>query len=209
MILVGPNRSPYTRRVAITLNAYGMAYEQRPLSGFDDRAEVRVLNPLGRIPALVLDDGEVLVDSVAIVDHLDERRRAEHGPDSALAPAGGKDRRAVLRLVAILMGACDKGLHAAYERNHHPPEKVHQPWIDDCVAQFAKALEAAEAGLASDQHFMLLGRLTHADIAAVIAERFGRGGLGIDTGTRMPRLSTLTQRLSTDESAFTVTEHPR
>src|SRR5689334_17838321 len=161
MILIGPNRSPYTRRVAITLNTYGMAYEQRPLSGFDDRAEVRALNPLGRIPALVLDDGEVLVDSIAIVDHLDERRRAEHGPDSALVPAGGKDRRAVLRLAAILMGACDKGLHAAYERNHHPPEKVHQPWIDDCVAQFAKALEAVESELAPDRRFMLLGRLTH------------------------------------------------
>lgn len=209
MILIGPNRSPYTRRVAITLNAYGMAYEQRPLSGFDDRADVRAWNPLGRIPALVLDDGEVLVDSVAIVDHLDERQRIERGPDSALAPASGSDRRAVLRLAAILMGACDKGLHAAYERSHHPPEKVHQPWIDDCVAQFAKALEAVEAAIDGGQRFLLLGRLSHADVAAVIAERFGRGGLGIDTDKHMPRLRALTRRLATEEPAFTVTEHPR
>ena len=209
MILIGPNRSPYTRRVAITLNAYGMEYEQRPLSGFDDRARVRAFNPLGRIPALVLDDGEVLLDSVAIVDHLDERRRAESGPDSALVPASGPERRAVLRLAAILMGACDKGLHAAYERNHHPPEKVHQPWIDDCIAQVAAALDAVERGLAPGQRFLLHDRLSHADIAAVIAEGFARGGLRIDTASRMPHLHALTRRLATGEPAFKVAEHPR
>ncbi len=48
-----------------------MPFEQRDLSGFGNRAEVRIANPLGRIPALVLDDGETLVDSSAIVDHLD------------------------------------------------------------------------------------------------------------------------------------------
>jgi glutathione S-transferase len=54
MILIGPNRSPYTRRVAITPNIYGMPYEQRSLPGFGDRAAVRTWNPLGRIPVLIL-----------------------------------------------------------------------------------------------------------------------------------------------------------
>ena len=120
MMLVGVNRSPFTRRVAITLTVYGMPYEQLPLSGFNDRAEVRVSNPLGRIPALVLDNGEMLVDSSAIIDHLDEA----FGRDRALTPAAGPDRRAVMKVAAIMMGACDKGLQAAYERNHHPPEKA-------------------------------------------------------------------------------------
>ena len=136
MLLIGVNRSPYTRRVAITLQAYGVPYEQQALSGFGNRAEVRAKNPLGRIPALVLDNGEVLVDSGAIIDHLDEA----YGRDRALTPAAGADRRAVLKVAALMMGACDKGLHAAYERNHHPPEKVHQPWIDDCMAQMTTAL---------------------------------------------------------------------
>jgi glutathione S-transferase len=209
MILVGPNRSPYTRRVAIVLNAYGMAYEQQPLSGFDDREKVRAFNPLGRIPALVLDDGELLVDSGAIIDHLDERQRAAHGPDSALVPESGVGRRAVLRLAAVLMGVCDKGLQAAYERNHRPADKVHQTWIDDCIAQIGQALAHVESGLEEGQRFLLRGRLTHADIAAVIAERFTRGGLKIDTAARMPRLFAMTQRLATEERAFTVAEHPR
>ena len=106
MQLIGVNRSPYTRRVAITLKTYGLPYEQRDLSGFGNRAAVRAANPLGRIPALVLDDGEVLVDSGAIIDHLDEA----YGRDRALTPASGADRRAVLKVAALMMGACDKGL---------------------------------------------------------------------------------------------------
>ena len=39
------------------------------------------------------------------------------GRDRALTPPAGADRRAVLRVAALMMGACDKGLHAAYERN--------------------------------------------------------------------------------------------
>ena len=78
MQLIGVNRSPYTRRVAITLKLYGVPFEQRDLSGFGNRAEVQAANPLGRIPALVLDDGEVLLDSNAIIDHLDQTYGGEH-----------------------------------------------------------------------------------------------------------------------------------
>lgn len=201
MILIGVNRSPFTRRVAITLETYGMAYEQRALSGFDDRAEVRGSNPLGRIPALILDDGEALVDSGAIVDHLDER----HGRERALTPAAGADRRAVLKVAAMMMGACDKGLQAAYERNRRPPEKLHQPWFDDCVAQVTNALAAVEAVIDPDEPHVLLGRLTQADVTAFVAERLARAGLGIDTNRQMPRLRALTRRLA-EEPAFRATE---
>lgn len=200
MKLVGVNRSPFTRRVAITLEAYGMPYEQLPLSGFNDRAQVRTSNPLGRIPALVLDNGDVLVDSGAIVDYLDEAI----GRDRALTPVAGSDRRAVLKVAAIMMGACDKGLQAAYERNHRPPEKLHQPWIDDCMAQVTNALAAVDAMIESDTPYLLLGRLTQADVTAFVAERLARG-LGIDTDKGMPRLRALTKRLA-DEAPFRSTE---
>ena len=161
---------------------------------------MRAANPLGRIPALVLDTGETLVDSAAIVDHLDELA----GRDRALTPASGGDRRAVLRTAALMMGACDKGLHAAYERNHHPPEKVHQPWIDDCMAQMTSALAAVEAMVDPAKPYLLLGRLTQADVTAFIAERLARG-LGVDTDAQMPRLRALTKKLA-EEPAFRSTE---
>jgi glutathione S-transferase len=201
MLLIGVNRSPFTRRVAITLNIYGLPFEQRALSGFKDRADVRAWNPLGRIPALVLDSGEVLVDSGAIVDHLDE----VYGRDRALTPAAGADRRAVLKAAAIMMGACDKGLHAAYERNHTPPEKLHQPWIDDCIAQVTNALAAIDAMVDPGKSYLLLGRLTQADVTAVVTERLARVGLGIDTDTQTPRLRALTKKLA-EEPSFRSTE---
>ena len=201
MLLIGVNRSPFTRRVAITLNIYGMAFEQRALSGFANRDDVRKLNPLGRIPALVLDDGETLVDSGAILDHLDE----VYGRDRALIPPAGADRRAVLKVAALMMGACEKFLHAAYERNQRPAEKLHQPWIDDCIAQAANALAAVEAVIDQQQNYVLLERLTQADVTAFIAERLGRVVGGIDTEARMPRLRALTRRLAM-QPAFRATE---
>ena len=199
MLLIGVNRSPYTRRVAITLAAYGVAFEQQALSGFGNRADVRAVNALGRIPALVLDDGEALVDSAAIVDHLDET----YGGNRPLTPLAGADRRAVLRVAALMMGACDKLLQAAYERNHRPPEKVHQPWIDDCMAMAISALVAVDS-MAPPDGYLLFGRLTQADITAFVAERLARG-LGIDTDVRAPRLRALTRKLA-DESPFRTTE---
>jgi glutathione S-transferase len=200
MLLIGVNRSPYTRRVAITLQAYGVPYEQRALSGFGDRDEVRAANPLGRIPALVLDSGETLIDSAAIIDHLDATCGGEH----PLTPREGADRRAVLKVAALMMGACDKALQAAYERNHRPPEKVHQPWIDDCMAQVRAALATVEAMLAPDAAHMLLSRLTQADVTAFVAERLVRG-VGVDTEQEMPRLRALTRKLL-DQPPFRSTE---
>ena len=199
-MLIGLNRSPCTRRVAITLQAYGMPYEQLPISGFKDRSEVRASNPLGRIPALVLDDGDVLVDSGAIVDHLDET----FGRDRALTPAAEFDRRSVLKIAAIMMGACDKGLQAAYERNHHPPEKQHQPWFDDCVAQMANA---PDRGRYHDRtrRALFVARSSDSSGCDGFCGRAARARTGIDTDKAMPRLRALTRKLA-DEPPFRMTE---
>lgn len=193
MVLIGVNRSPYTRRVAITLRAYGVPFEQRDLSGFANRAEVRATNPLGRIPALVLDSG-------AIVDHLDDTC----GGDRPLTPAKGADRRAVLKIAALMIGVCDKSLQAAYARNHTPAEKVHLPWIDDCNAQVMNALAAVDEMIDPAAPYLLLGRLTQADVTAFVAERLARG-IGLDTETRTPRLRALTRKLL-EEPPFSSTE---
>ena len=104
----------------------------------------------------------------------------------------------------MMMGACEKCLHAAYERNRRPPEKLHQPWIDDCMAQVERALAAVDAMIDPDKPYLLLDRLTQADVTAVVAERLARA-LGVDTGAQMPRLRALTGRLA-DAPFFQVTE---
>ncbi len=73
MQLIGQYDSPFVRRVGIALTRYGMAFEHLPYSTFGDGSRFHHLNPLRRVPTLVLDDGEVLFGSDAILDHLDEQ----------------------------------------------------------------------------------------------------------------------------------------
>ena len=122
----------------------------------------------------------------------------------AKVPRASQKRRAVLKVAAMMMGACEKCLHAAYERNRRPPEKLHQPWIDDCMAQMTSALMAVEAMIDPAKPYLLQGRLTQADVTAFIAERLARG-LGVDTETQMPRLRALAKKLA-EEPAFRSTE---
>ena len=66
MILIGRYLSPFVRRVGATLYLYGLPFEHRPMMAFgDDKERLREWNPVTRVPALVVDDGEVLVDSAA------------------------------------------------------------------------------------------------------------------------------------------------
>ena len=125
MILVGQYDSPYVRRVAVSLRVLGFAYEHDTRSIFADFDAMRRVNPLGRIPALVLDDGEVLIDSAAILDWLDETV----GPERALIPPSGPERRRALRIIALATGAIDKVGAAAYERLLRPAALRWPEWI--------------------------------------------------------------------------------
>ena len=96
MILVGQFDSPFVRRVAVTLNHYHMPYTRNPISVFRDVGEMQKINPLVRVPSLILETGEVLIDSAAIIDHLDEAA----GPARALTPAHGPERQQAFALKA-------------------------------------------------------------------------------------------------------------
>jgi glutathione S-transferase len=72
------------------------------------------------------------------------------------------------------------------------------------MAQVTNALSAVDAIIVPDMPYLLLGRLTQADVTAFAAERLARG-LGIDTDKGMPRLRALTKRLA-NEPAFRSTE---
>ncbi|WP_104017741.1 glutathione S-transferase family protein [Roseovarius nitratireducens] len=136
MILIGRYLSPFTRRVAVSLKLLGLPFERRPLTAWHDLEELRRLNPVGRVPALILDDGEMIFESSAILDEIDRIA----GPDRALLPAAGPARREALRVTAVALGVMDKAAAARYERVMRPKEKVHQPWIDHNIGQVMSGL---------------------------------------------------------------------
>jgi maleylacetoacetate isomerase len=98
-------RSSAAYRVRIALNLKGLAYEAIPVhlikeGGRQHSAEFRAVNPQGRVPALALDTGEVLTQSLAIIDFLDETR-----PEPALLPADPVKRARVRAFAQVI--ACD------------------------------------------------------------------------------------------------------
>ena len=62
MFLIGQYDSPFVRRVAIALRLYDLPFEHRPWSTFGDADKIAPYNPLRRVPTLVLDSGEALID---------------------------------------------------------------------------------------------------------------------------------------------------
>ena len=62
MFLIGQYNSPFVRRTAIALRLYGLPFEHRPWSTFGDADKIAPYNPLRRVPTLVLDDGEALIE---------------------------------------------------------------------------------------------------------------------------------------------------
>ena len=167
MILIGQYDSPFVRRVAIALTLYGLPFEHRPWSVFADADAIADYNPLRRVPTLVLGDGEVLIESGAILDALDLMAE-EH---RVLAPTRGVQRRRVLKLAALASGLADKAVNLVYERVLH--ERATPMWIDRCRTQIGDVLDVLEAQRATAGGPWFFGEsLTHGDIMVGCALRF-------------------------------------
>src|ERR1041385_3659521 len=141
MMLVGQYDSPYVRRVAISLRLLGFDYQHDTRSVFGDFDSMRQTNPVARIPSLILESGETLIASAAILDWLDE----QVGPERALIPRVGVARREALKRIALATGAIDKIGAANYERLIRPSQFRWPEWIMRCLAQCEGALAALEA----------------------------------------------------------------
>lgn len=169
MILIGQFDSPFVRRVGIALALYGLEYEHRPWSTFGDADKIVPFNPLRRVPTLVLDDGEVLIESAVILDYLDERV----GSARALMAESGGERRQALKTCALATGLCDKAVSLVYERVLH--RETSDVWIGRCQAQIGSVLDVLEADRSRRASTYWFGAsIGHADIAVACALRFLR-----------------------------------
>ena len=185
MILIGQYDSPFVRRVAVALELWGVDFDHRPWSVWADADQLAAFNPMRRVPTLVLDDGEVLIESSAILDALDERV----GPARAMLPGAGPERRRGLKVCALATGLGDKAVSLFYEGLLH--EAPSQTWIDRCRTQIGDVLSALEADRARSSSAFWLGEaIGHADIAAACALRFTREAHpGLFDPARWPQLA--------------------
>ena len=203
MILIGRLLSPFVRRVQVSANLLGVAMERRPLSTASDAKAIGAFNPLCRVPALVLDDGEVLIDSNAILDYLEE----VCGPEKALVPASGAGRRKVLNLTAFAVGAAEKAVVVFYEKTRRPEDKIWEEWVEKGSAQIRGGLGAIEQAASDDGDWLVGSKMSQADISAAVVIEFIDVVLPDLIGQRaFPRLRALTARMN-ELDGFTST-HP-
>lgn len=161
MILIGQYDSAFVRRVGIALRLYGLPFEHRPWSVFGNADEVQKLNPLIRVPTLVLDDGEVLIDSHLILDYIDSLMPA----DKRMFPVNEPERHKALKVAALATGFADKGVSLFYELVLHKGA-VSPLWVERCTSQMKATLDMLEGLRAQTTTQYWFGeRIGHADIA--------------------------------------------
>lgn len=186
MKLVGMLDSPYVRRVAISLDLYGVAFEHQSLSVFRTFDEFAQINPVVKAPTLVLDDGTVLMDSSLILDYLE-----------ALAPAGKKllpqapaERAHDLQVLGLALAACEKSVQIVYEHNLRPAEKLHAPWLDRISGQLLAAYGLLDKLVAGDD------TLNQASLTAAVAWSFSQYTVAsVVKAEAFPNLQRLAERL--------------
>ena len=144
-----------------------MPFEHRPWSTFGDAEKIRPYNPLTRVPTLVLDDGEVLIESHSILDYLDSLVPAAE----RLFPAAEPARHQALKVAALATGVSEKAVSLFYEKRLH--KEVSDVWVERCRVQINGALAELETNRKKRAGDYWFGNaIGHADIAVACALRF-------------------------------------
>ncbi|PSJ61038.1 glutathione S-transferase family protein [Kumtagia ephedrae] len=127
--------SPYSAKVRMAAAYAGIPLEAVKVETGPQPPELTSVNPLGKIPCLVTDDGQAVYDSRAITQHLNRIS------GNALFPRNAAKRLDAELLEALADGICDCALAHVYERRMRPAEKVHQPWLDLQWSKVVRSLD--------------------------------------------------------------------
>ncbi len=169
MQLIGYMDSPFVRRTAISMQFLGIDYEHRELSIFRDFEEFRSINPMVKVPTLLLDSGEVLVDSTLIIAYLESQLARR-----SLMPDDGADYLAAVQQIGVALLCMEKVASIIYETTQRPVDLQHQPWIDRLEIQLKGAVELMESYVSDcpDGTWLSGSALSQADISTAVAWRF-------------------------------------
>jgi len=161
MKLVGSKTSPYVRKVRVILAEKALAYDFIEESAWNADTTVPRYNPLNKVPALVLDDGESIYDSAVIAEYLDAISGGQFIPGK---PA---ERVRVRRDEALGDGIADAGISAFLERKREGARQD-PAWI-------ARQMDKVNAGIAmlakslGSKQFLGGAQMNLADIACACA----------------------------------------
>ena len=194
MILKSAPPSPFGRKVKIAAAMLGLGntFEVVATDTLDPEDAIRGQNPLGKIPALILDDGIVLYDSRVIVEYLDHRAGG-----GILFPTGDA-RFPVLAQQALADGLTDAAILRVYEGRFRAPEKHEAKWVGHQTDKMARALAAFEAAPP-------MGPRTIADVALACALGYLDFRFAGEWREHYPKLVTWLDAFAAEVPAFEAT----
>jgi len=198
MKLIASLTSPYVRKIRIVLAEKKIDCDLVLDSPWVEGNQVAAVNPLGKIPVLVLDDESTLYDSRVIAEYLDTV-----APNNRLIPASGRERISVKRWEALADGVLDAAV-AAFLEAKRPDGERSPSWIERQRGKVNQGLKVMSDDL-GEQPWCHGSSLSLADIAVGCALGYVSFRLGdIRWSEQYPNLSQLYEKL-TQRSSFAET----
>lgn len=161
MKLIGSYTSPYVRKVRVVMAEKKLDYQMLLEDVWAADAQIKLSNPLSKIPCLLMEDGGAMFDSRVIVEYLDTLT-----PVGKLIPPHGRERAEVKNWEALADGVLDAGVLVLLEKRLREPEMRSQVWIDRQMDKVNAGLKAMSTGLA-ESPFCVSNHLSLADVCVV------------------------------------------
>ncbi|WP_353432109.1 glutathione S-transferase C-terminal domain-containing protein [Polynucleobacter sp. MWH-UH23A] len=202
MKLIYSPTSPYVRKVRIVFLEKKVDIDLETNSVWAADTNITTYNPLGKVPCLVLDDGESIQDSRVIAEYADAL-----SPVSKLIPADHRERATVKTWEALADGLVDASILARLEKTWRPANEQSQAWVDRQIGKVHAALRQMSEQL-GENAWCFGNQITLADIAVgcalgYLSFRFPE----IQWQSQYPNLDRLYQKLL-QRPSFKETEPP-
>ena len=194
MKLYASAASSFARKIRVLLLEKGVEHELELVNLWEPN-QLQAVNPLGKVPALRLEDGKVLVSSPLIADFVDEKF-----PNPRFIPREFEARMEVRRWEALADGSMDAVSATLYETRFHDEAKRSAAWLERQRKKFERGFDALEAML-GDRDWCVGDALSLADVA--IACHLGFINLRVPQyfpRERYPGLARLWQRMEQRDS---------
>lgn len=159
MKLYASQTSPYARKVRVVMAEKKIDYQMIEIDVWSPDTTIGQLNPLGKVPCLVMEDGGAVFDSRVIVEYLDTLT-----PVSRMIPQGSRERLEVRCWEALADGLLDAALLVRLEGTQRDPAERSERWVRRQQGKIDGALAAMSHGLA-DRSWCANNHYSLADVA--------------------------------------------
>jgi glutathione S-transferase len=148
--------SPFVRKVSVTIIECGLGnqVENQPTNPWASDTDLPSTNPLGKVPALTIEDGQSLFDSPVICEYLDSLNSTP-----ILFPSDGKERWIALRQQALGDGIMDAAVGRILE-SRRPSELQSKSVSDRCQAAVERVLNTLESQAGELSNGFTIGQIT-------------------------------------------------